>query len=92
MTSAGVSSYVEIVRWCAKIGVLPPDEETYKALRPDPVSSPSDGIVVAVVEPSTALQVSQDPSPETFEWPVEVVQSTDSKKKSNRKKSETASA
>jgi hypothetical protein len=101
MASAGVSSYVEVVRWCNKIGVLPPDEATYKALRPEQVSSPSDGIVVAMVEPKVTIgevkEVALDPSSEDFEWPnmatVESVEMVEPEpKKKSRRKSETVRA
>lgn len=50
MSSAYISSYPEVVRWCFKVGVIAPSEEEYRALRPSAVSAPLDGIVV--VEPT----------------------------------------
>lgn len=90
MSSAGISSYPEVLRWCTKIGVLPPTEDEYKALRPAPCTAPADGIVVCdapqveeVLSPLDALE------PDATNGIVVV---EDKKKKTPRKKSETASA
>jgi len=46
ITESGVQSYVGLQERCTRIGVLPPSNEEYAALRPGVVTSQSDGIVV----------------------------------------------
>ena len=89
MASAGISSYPEVLRWCSKIGVLPPTEDEYKALRPVPYSAPVDGIIVC--------EAPQEEEPVT---PLDTIQAdatngiivVEEKRKKSRKKSETAGA
>jgi hypothetical protein len=89
MTSAGISSYPEVLRWCTKIGVLPPTEDEYKAFRPQPQTAPADGIVVC-----------EAPQVEEVGSPLDTIQAdapngiivVEDKKKRSRKKSETAEA
>jgi hypothetical protein len=90
MSSAGISSYPEVLRWCSKIGVLPPSEDEYKNLRPLPQTAPADGIVVLEVAPlsevdETMMVSMVDEAPEV----LEVLANGVAKKKS-RRKSETA--
>ena len=48
--STGVSSYAEVVRWCDRIGAIPPSEAEWLSYMPAPVNAPTDGIVVVDVE------------------------------------------
>jgi hypothetical protein len=42
----GISTYAGLETRCARMGVEPPTEDEYKVVRPNMVSSPSDGVVV----------------------------------------------
>ena len=89
MASAGISSYPEVLRWCSKIGVLPPTEDEYKALRPVPCSAPVDGIIVCEVPQEEEPASSLDGFREDASNGIIVVEE---KRKKSRKKSETAEA
>jgi hypothetical protein len=61
IAEAGISSYNEVVRWCDRIGAIPPKQEEFDALMPRIVTAPSDGIIVFEVGPMNEVI---DPAPE----------------------------
>jgi hypothetical protein len=64
ITESGVQTYEALVIRCNRLGVAPPDRSAWDELRPDIVSSPSDGVVVLdppdVVEESTGRRIDPD--------------------------------
>lgn len=57
LTESGVSTYVELKRWCARVGVGPPSEDEWHKLKPVQVSSPPDGVVVLEPPPEAPKRV-----------------------------------
>ena len=72
---SGVQTYEALCARCHRLGVQPPPESDWKALRPKKVSSPSDGVVVLdppdVTEESTGRRI--DPEAPVTKPGVEVV-------------------
>jgi hypothetical protein len=57
----GITAYASLVHWCERIGVVPPTEDEFKAVFPEPVNSPQEGVVVLqpppVIEEQTGRQI-----------------------------------
>ena len=52
---SGIATYTELLRWCKAVGVNAPTEKEWCELHPQPVSLPSEGvIVVGEIEPPPA--------------------------------------
>lgn len=64
INESGVQTYEALCARCHRLGVQPPPESAWKELRPETVSSPSDGIVVLdppeVTEESTGRRIDPD--------------------------------
>lgn len=70
LAESNVSTYSELVRWCQLVGVAPPEEREWLALRPVAVSAPADGVVVLEPPPDALKRVRKRAKEETLSGSV----------------------
>lgn len=70
LAESNVSSYAELVRWCQLVGVAPPTEKEWLALRPEPVTAPADGVVVLEPPPDALRKARKRAKEETLSGSV----------------------